>query len=339
MAPKPATGVAAKLAAKLRAARDKLRRKPKPKPKPAHPAAPAKPAKPAPAKPAAAQATAVKPAKPAPAPAKPAPAPAKPAPAPATAVKPVSPPALLDLPVQDLLKPGGGAWRLQGRVDWKKSNVTTFQGTPVLRVFYGKGSGTSSDPGVGGVAFNGAPRGFPCDRAMLSFEVFFEPGWDFVRGGKFGGFLVGHGEASGYRHSPTASSHRIMFQREGGAISYVYPPEDLPQADPALLAEGHGVGYFDDVFGPGALRVGEWNSVQIGLRMNGFGPDGKPTPDGIAMLQINGKAARRDDVRWSRSSDLRISMIIWNTFFGGPLPASRDCVAYYRNFRLLDWNP
>lgn len=240
----------------------------------------------------------------------------------------------LALPIRDLTTRGGGAWNLKGDVKWKKSGVDTFQGEQVLKVFYGKGSGTSKDPGVGGVSITAEPRCLPAREAVWAFDVFFDKGWDWSKGGKIGGLFVGHGAASGYEHSPTGSSHRIMWQRDGGAISYVYPPSGLKQEDPALKDDGHGIGYFRDVFPAGTLKVGQWNAVELGIRLNSFS-GGKPNADGVAFLKINGRSAFKNDIRWARSPDLQISNVTFNTFFGGPDPATKDCVALYKNVRML----
>lgn len=247
-----------------------------------------------------------------------------------------APAELQRLPVEDLLKEGGGAWNLKGKVSWKESSVAQFDGRTCLRAFYNKGSGTSSDPGVGGVAFTARPQAMNPGEAVMAFDVFFEDGWHFSKGGKIGGFFVGTGTASGYRHSDTASSHRIMWKKDGAAIAYIYPPSNLEQEDPALKAEGCGVAYFMDTFAPGTLKVGAWNSVLIGVRMNSFA-DGKPNADGVALLSVNGVTRTKNDVRWSRAPDLQISAFDFNTFFGGPDPAVKDCTAYYSNFRLVGW--
>lgn len=240
------------------------------------------------------------------------------------------------LPIKDLELQDGGAWRLSRRVNWKKSCIEVFQGEPCLKVFYGKGSGTSSDPGVGGMLFSAAPQGLNSQESAMRFEAFFAPGWDWSKGGKLGGFFVGHGDASGYRHSDTASSHRIMWKKDGSAISYIYPSANLPQTDPKLQASGCGIAYFHDKFPPNTLRVGDWNTIVIGLKMNTFSSS-KPNADGVAFLEINGVRCSKGDIRWSKSPDLNISSFEFNTFFGGPDPATKDCMAYYRNFQLVPW--
>lgn len=231
---------------------------------------------------------------------------------------------------------GGGAWGLRGRINWKKSGVAEFQGRSVLRVFYGKNSGTSLHPGVGGMSFDAVPRGLPRRGAVATFDVYFEPGWHFSRGGKIAGFHIGQGAASGGDHSPDGASHRIMWQSDGGAISYIYPPKGLQQVDRRLTDSGYGVGYFHDTFPGGTLKIGEWNHVEVGVRVNTFSGD-KPNADGAAYLHVNGKTGIQNSIRWSAREDLKITEFNFGTFFGGPDPAKVDCVAYYQNFKLFDW--
>lgn len=238
------------------------------------------------------------------------------------------------LPVTDLQVRGGGAWNLNN-INWKRSTLAQVRGDHVLRVFYGKNSGTSADRGVGGIVLSAAPAGLPAREATIAFDVYFARGWNFCKGGKIGGLFIGTGSASGYEHSPTGSSHRIMWQKDGGAISYLYPPSDLPQVDPKLQDSGHGIGYFgNDIFPAGTLKVGAWNKVELGVKLNTFTASGQPNADGVATLQINGVQGVKNDIRWARSPDLLITSFQFNTFFGGPDPAVCDCTAFYKNFVL-----
>ena len=189
-------------------------------------------------------------------------------------------PRISALPIRDLGDRKGGAWKVN-RVNWKKSDIHRVDGDDVIRVTYEKNSGTSRDPGVGGIDITAAPKGFPSDSVVVGFDLFFCPGWEFARGGKLVGISVGHGPASGYRHSDTGASHRIMWQGDGGAITYIYPPSNLPQEDPKLKAEGHGVGYFHDIFKSGTLKVNQWNHIEIGIKLNSF-RGSKPNADGVA---------------------------------------------------------
>lgn len=244
---------------------------------------------------------------------------------------------VMKLPVQDLTKPKGGAW--EGAVKLKKSTVTTFDGEPVVKVVYKKGSGTSSMPFAdqSGCSFSCQNRAVKGQTGVVvAFDVYFDPkAWAWSKGGKIGGLFVGPGVASGYRHSDDGASHRMMWQRDGGAISYIYPPAKLPQADPKLKPDGHGIGYFGNTFDK-VLKVGQWNHVEIGVKVNTFSGT-KPNPDGKSMLTINGKTGTLDNVRWAKSPDLKIHAFEFSTFFGGPDPATVDSVLYAKNFEVYKW--
>lgn len=243
-----------------------------------------------------------------------------------------------DLPIDDLKKPKGGSW--EGKVNLKASTLVNFEGKSAVKVFYKKGSGTSSMPhgnasGVDLVAQNKFIKGQTA--VVVSFEVYFDPKqWDFSRGGKMAGFSVGPGVSSGFRHSVDGASHRIMWQSGGGAISYIYPPAKLKQEDPKLKAEGHGVGYFGDKFPAGTLKVGAWNRIELGVKVNTF-TNGKPNPDGKSQLTINGVSGVLNNIRWSKSPDIKIHAFGYGSFFGGPAPAVVDSVSYIRNFAIHKW--
>ena len=247
---------------------------------------------------------------------------------------------LANLPIEDLMKKRAGAWN--GSVSWKKSKVVNFQGQAALMVFYGKGSGTSSDPGIGGVAIHSKPQAFPLESAILEMQVFFAEGWQWSKGGKIGGFFVGHGNASGKEHSTTGASHRVTFGPGGMARSYVYLPSGLTQ-DASLRQTGPctdcGIGLpgFDKLFKAGTLKIGEWNTIKVGVRLNTFDGQGAPRADGHALLHANGITGTATNIKWRRTPDLKISAFVFNTFFGGPDPATTDCTAYFRNFKVFSW--
>nr|3A0N_A Chain A, Val-1 [Paramecium bursaria Chlorella virus CVK2]3GNE_A Chain A, Val-1 [Paramecium bursaria Chlorella virus CVK2]3GNE_B Chain B, Val-1 [Paramecium bursaria Chlorella virus CVK2]3IM0_A Chain A, VAL-1 [Paramecium bursaria Chlorella virus CVK2] len=231
----------------------------------------------------------------------------------------------------NLLTKGGGSWNVDG-VNMKKSAVTTFDGKRVVKAVYDKNSGTSANPGVGGFSFSAVPDGLNKNAITFAWEVFYPKGFDFARGGKHGGTFIGHGAASGYQHSKTGASNRIMWQEKGGVIDYIYPPSDLKQKIPGLDPEGHGIGFFQDDF-KNALKYDVWNRIEIGTKMNTF-KNGIPQLDGESYVIVNGKKEVLKRINWSRSPDLLISRFDWNTFFGGPLPSPKNQVAYFTNFQM-----
>lgn len=240
---------------------------------------------------------------------------------------------LMDLPVADLRKPNGGAWNTFF-VSWKRSGLASLQGVDAIKVFYSKGVPGAGAPNSGAL-IGGKPRVLPRTSLVVAFDVYYDPGFGFGRGAKMVGITVGQGKASGGLHTPTSASHRVNWQDGGAAISYIYPPKDVPQTDPRLKDYGYGSQFFRDVFKSGTLKIGQWNHVEVGVKVNTFTSDGAPNPDGVAYLHINGKSATLDGVRWSRSPDLRITEVHLGTFYGGGAPV--DCTAYYANFRLYNW--
>lgn len=245
---------------------------------------------------------------------------------------------LASLPVDDLKSSGGGAWNLKGRVNWKKSKISTFEGASVIEVQHDKNSGTSRDKGVGGISIPCAPRGFPRSSGglVVSFDVYFPAGWKWARGGKFGGVSVGTEPASGGRHNDRGASNRIMWQTDGGAILYIYPPSGVKQVAPALAkAKDYGNGVFNAEFAR-ALRVGQWNTVELGTRLNTFSGS-KPNADGAGSLTVNGRTETIDRVIWRRYPDVRLEGFDMGVFFGGPDPSPVDQHAYYKNFRVHEW--
>jgi len=242
------------------------------------------------------------------------------------------------LPLADLHLPQCGAWN--GHIDWKKSKVASFQGAPCLQVCHDKDSGSTSPPGssaVGGITIFAAPKGLPLHEGgcVFGYDVFFPTGYKFALGGKMGGMYMGSGDASGGHHSKDASSNRIMWQVDGGAILYVYPPLGVKQPDPQLQGDPtYGFGALKPEFAK-AFKTGQWNRVEIGTKLNTL-THGKPNADGVGSLAINGVTHTLSNVIW-RTGPWAINTLVFNEFFGGPdnSPVTQDC--YYKNFGMFAW--
>ena len=235
---------------------------------------------------------------------------------------------MLDLPLSDLHKNGGGAWNLKSKVNWKLSKIEGEE----LVVVYEKNSGTGKDPGTGGMLFTSCPHELDPLGAKMHFDVKFDHGFKFETGGKIGGFFCGEGEADGYRHCPTASSCRMMWRENGSCVSYIYPPQGVKQTDPKLNCDGCGIDRNE--FPHGVLKPGEWHAITIGLKMNTFDSAGKPRHDGIAFFSVNGVAKSLGGVVWAASAKYPITSFTFNTFFGGGCVAPGRCTTRFKNFKL-----
>jgi hypothetical protein len=242
------------------------------------------------------------------------------------------------LPVEDLGKSGAGCWN--AKVSWKQSSLASFQNQPVVKAFHKCGSGTSAHPHKesNGVSIScKAPGIVGSQSVVVAFDIFFDPArWHWSRGGKIGGLFVGEGKASGGRHTPDGASHRIMFQADGGAISYCYFPAGVEQPHVRTSHAAMGEGYHHELF-KNAFVPGKWHHVELGLKNNTFDASGKPVADGVASLTIDGKHGTIQRVIWSATPGTSISGFDLASFFGGPDPAVVDSVFYAANFAVHEW--
>ena len=256
----------------------------------------------------------------------------EPAPAPAPAPSP-SNRVISTLDLRSLMK-GGGSWNIK-KYKMLKSNLTQFNGEDVIRCWYGKNSGTSRDPGVGGFSFEAIPNGMNRDAIVFSWEVYYPRGFQFARGGKYGGVGIGYGAASGGNFSTTGASNRVMWQVDGGIIAYVYPPSGLWQKVPGLDAKGYGTGFFNKELAR-TLKTDSWNKIELGTKLNTF-KNGVPQADGETSVTVNGKRMVQSGINWRRSEDLKIAKFDIGTFFGGPVPSPVDQVCYFKNFQMSNY--
>ena len=229
---------------------------------------------------------------------------------------------------------GGGSWNIK-KYNLKKSNLTQFKGEDVIRCWYSRNSGTSRNPGVGGFSFKATPSNMNRDAIVFSWEVYYPRGFQFARGGKFGGVHVGYGAASGGNFSTTGASNRVMWQTDGGIIAYVYPPSGLWQKVPGLDSKGYGTGFFNRELAR-SLKTDSWNKIELGTKLNTF-KNGVPQADGETSVTVNGKRMVQTGINWRRSEDLKISAFDMGTFFGGPDPSPVDQECYFKNFQMSNY--
>lgn len=183
-------------------------------------------------------------------------------------------------------------------------------------------------PGSGAGSAHALSRSWPnksSTGATVSYEVLFDPGFEWSCGGKLGGFFVGKGAASGCRHTGDGASFRIMWQRDGGAIAYVYVPTGTPQPAVLMKKAACGTAVFASEF-RAAFKTGVWHKVEIGLKLNTPGK-----ADGEMWMSIDGKRAALSGVTWRKAAGLGVEKFDITTFHGGPCKASKTSSARFRN--------
>lgn len=215
---------------------------------------------------------------------------------------------------RELEAKNGGEWNVFKE---SKNNQLTITEDGDLKVSYGCGSGAPHLKIPGGFTMYAAPKGaFPTEEAMLKFDVYFDPKFQWVKGGKLGfGFFMGEVGASGGKHDDDAGSFRVMWRKEGAAEAYVYVPtnvEQLPDYDrlPGLVRNKD---YGDSVFrGFASFETGKWMTVCLRAKLNTPGK-----ADGLLSISLDGKSETYKKMNWRKDSSIQISGIVGASFFGG----------------------
>ena len=221
--------------------------------------------------------------------------------------------------------PAGGGGGSAGRV------LATLERGP-LNVSIRPGSGAGAAKSFS-KSYTGRP--FPHRDAsglIVSFDILFNDGFEWSCRGKVGGLFVGTGSASGGSYSRDGASHRLMWEGNGDAFSYVYVPQGSHARQPAALGRvsQYGQGVFEQDF-RGALAAGRWHRVELGVRLNGAG-----RADGALLLSVDGKTRVLEGVMW-RLGDQDIRAFHLNVFHGGGCTATRTSSLVLKNIEAREW--
>lgn len=203
--------------------------------------------------------------------------------------------------------------------DWSRFDDTTFTGGSMNVSYPGGKFGGST-----GAAFRARPfKMFPKDSATVGCSIFIPSDFNFTKGGKLGpGLCIGTDIgvcATGGDHMETAGSARVTFSEAGEAVAYLYIPE---QVDASHGRTG------DKVVRSGKLRKGAWNDVSLSVTL------GAPGKSGNVVLSVNGSKVSTS-VTWRKSSSIKISGVLFATFFGGSTSnyaPSKPQKLSYKNF-------
>jgi hypothetical protein len=208
----------------------------------------------------------------------------------------------------------------------REGRVTVFDGTEAregrsIRVLYPQGG---VGPGEGGAQWM-MKLGARYDELYCRYDLRFEPGFGFVKGGKLPGLVGGQANTGGEK--PTGSdgwSARMMWRIGGEVVQYVYHVDQPTVYGEDLRWSLGGQRYF---------RPGAWHRVEHRIVMNRPG-----VRDGIVQGWFDGVLALdRRDVRFRNVDTFSIDAFYFSTFFGGDDPAwapSKDERVDFDNFAV-----
>lgn len=244
--------------------------------------------------------------------------PAAPLPPPGSDLKPTLLPVPEPLPPKDRMP-----WNVIKNKPFGQAQTSVGQasdGQLGLRVDFVPGSVGSKS----GYGFYASPPSFPAHEVAFSYQVYFPPNFDFVKGGKLPGIFIGAPGATGGNWENNAGSVRVMWGKGGKATAYVYIPTQVCPCgtrESMLQVQGskysaicHETKMGHHLWGDGSLRfkTGEWNSIHIRVRMNDPG-----SRNGRLELRINEQYRSFDEMVWRTDPGLCFEGLCVMTFFGG----------------------
>lgn len=227
-----------------------------------------------------------------------------------------------------------------------QGNTISFLNTneTVLKVFYPKNSYTPSKTPVGGIGFFASPKKiFKADEVVLKYDVFFDPNFDPVLGGKLPGLFIGQGTestdmtgASGGKHELT-SSCRIAWRSNLSAEAYVYlPPSqhvDYYKIPNLVQNEIYGDSLWRGIF---QFYKNIWNPISVRIKTNTI-VNNIPNYDGELEISINNVTQSFNKLIWRTDINYNLNSIIFETFFGGSKPSTAtpyDTWTYFKNITI-----
>lgn len=145
------------------------------------------------------------------------------------------------------------------------------------------------------------------DEATLVFDVKFEKGFQFVKGGKLNGLGPDHPITGGSDMKPEGWSARAMWHKDSLG-SYVYC-----QNKKRKFGQG------PDKTQPFTFQTGRYDSVSLYVKIN----EPADKANGVMRVYVNGKLVAQDSAiqfRGVEGDQTRISQLIFSTFHGGHSP-------------------
>ncbi|ESO97121.1 hypothetical protein LOTGIDRAFT_239189 [Lottia gigantea] len=172
------------------------------------------------------------------------------------------------------------------------------------------------------------------DTMTLSYQVYFQTGMDFVRGGKLPGLYGGDPGCSGGRQSVNCLSTRFMWRSNGDGEVYAY----IPRNQDANFCNSNDV-YCNPDYGTSIgrgswrFRTGRWERIVQRIKLNRPGKK-----NGRILVWFNGKkVVDKRNVILRENSSVKLRGLFFSVFFGGSSSSwatTADSSIYFRNFRI-----
>jgi len=215
-------------------------------------------------------------------------------------------------------------------------STVNFTG-PVLQVTYPQGSYSHDTGGSQLINLWNTTDGSHFQTMMVTYEVAFDSGFDWVKGGKLPG-LRGGTNSSGCSGGNQADgkdcfSTRVMWRKnaQGEIYAYIPPANGLCDQSNVQCNSDFGISISRGSFG---FISGEWNRITLLVRLN----DPPNVANGQVQLFYNSLQAINQTGLQLRSADsVNINGFYFSTFFGGSdqsWETPTTVHTYFRDIRL-----
>lgn len=226
------------------------------------------------------------------------------------------------------------------------SNSTANTASQVMQINYPKGSySPKAGPVAGGTSFYAIPFGddTPFEKMMISYDVAFPNGFNWVLGGKLPGIYGGHPHSCSGGNQSTGDNcvtMRLMWRQDGGGEVYSY----IPVSDNSDFCKNPNVlcnDQYGKSIGRGLLYFppGTWTRIDMVMQLNE--PAGYN--NGILDVYINGlKSISMNTIPYRTTGMVGFQGLMFSTFFGGNTPdyaTPVDTSVFFRNVQLSVGEP
>jgi len=207
---------------------------------------------------------------------------------------------------------------------------------PVLQVTYPQGSISDGTGGTQFINLWNSSSGSGFNSMLLTYEVAFDTGFDWVKGGKLPGIRGGLSSTgcSGGREADGSScfSARVMWRQNAAGEIYAY----IPETD-ALCSEKKIICNSD--FGISMSRgnftfvAGQWNTITILVQLN----DPTSSNGNMQLYFNNDLAINQTGLKIRTDSSLMANGLFFSTFFGGSdssFATPQTVHTYFRNLQV-----
>ena len=168
----------------------------------------------------------------------------------------------------------------------------------------------------------------PGDHYSLIYDIFFEDGFEFVRGGKLPGLSPSVHTTGCSPAIPNGWSVRLMWRPNGSAQAYYYGQDRMERC-------GDGERSFE-----GAFIVGRWQQVALEVKLN----SAPESFDGKLELKVDGElvsSAENINLRGTIDDNTLINQFFFSTFYGGADPSwapSKTTYIKFDNVQVINLN-